>query len=265
MINVTKTLKSDIQKLDSVEERLQHLKNGYSVDTAYLVTCGPSLTSHNKNMLTHKLKDKLVICAKQSYNYIGEICDIHLMSAYNYQSYVYNNSDTIVSWQLTGCNMESELNKITTVWNHPIDLYFPVISTPWIQKHQSIAYAKNFDEWKKLGTEVQVNWGPGILYESGFPLCFHLGVKKIVTIGWDIGDISKFNGQNHDYNWFDQHATELYSMRMDSGPDYDELVKTIECTTEMYDWFSKEGISVSILSDTNPADERFKRITIDEL
>jgi hypothetical protein len=33
----------------------------------------------------------------------------------------------------------------------------------------------------------------------------------------------------------------------------------------MYDWFVQEEIDVEILSDTNPADERFKRITINEI
>ena len=33
----------------------------------------------------------------------------------------------------------------------------------------------------------------------------------------------------------------------------------------MYDWFDKNGIRLSILSDTNPADKRFKRVKLEDI
>ena len=33
----------------------------------------------------------------------------------------------------------------------------------------------------------------------------------------------------------------------------------------MYEWFEKENIKLQILSDTNPADSRFQRISLNEL
>ncbi len=261
----TKNIKQQIQTLDSIEERFDVLKNAYKDDTAYLVTCGPSLTKHDQKILKEKLQDKLVICAKQSFNYLNEICDFHLVSTYNFQPYEYQNPHTIKSWQLTASNMENELNRIINQHKHEIDLYFPVISGPWITLEGSTAYTRNFDNWKQLGTHTQVMWGPGILYESGFPLCHLLGVKKIITIGWDIGDISRYNGNERDPNWIEQHAQELYTAGVGRGPSYTELKNTIECTEKMYDWFLENKTEVCILSDTNPADKRFKRITIEEL
>jgi hypothetical protein len=264
-MKIDKSIRTQLQSYDSIEERLNFLKGMFDGDTAYLVTCGPSLTTHDQKILREKLKDKLVICAKQSLNYLNDICDIHLVSTYNFQPYDYKNDATIKSFQLTGCNMEDELHRITQKWNHELDLYFPVISGPWITLEGSTAYTRKFDNWKQLGSDTQVMWGPGILYESGFPMCYLLGVKRIVTIGWDIGDISRYNGQDRDPNWIEQHATELYEAGVGKGPSYTELKNTIECTSAMYDWFEKENIKVQILSDTNPADERFERITIEQL
>ena len=264
-MKIDKSIRTQLQSYDSIEERLNFLKGKFEGDTAYLISCGPSLTTHDQKVLREKLKDKLVICAKQSLNYLNDICDIHLVSTYNFQPYKYENDATIKSFQLTACNMEDELNRITQKWSHEIDLYFPVISGPWITLEGSTAYTRNFDNWKQLGSETQVMWGPGILYESGFPMCYLLGVKRIVTIGWDIGDISRYNGQERDPNWIEQHATDLYEASVGKGPSHTELKNTIECTSAMYDWFEKENIEVQILSDTNPADKRFERITIEQL
>ena len=264
-MKVTAEIKEQLQSYGSVEERFDYLKDLFKGETAYLVSCGPSLTTHDREVLKEKLSDKLVLCAKQAQAYLGEVCDFHLVSTYNYQPYEYPNPNTIKSFQLTACNMENELRRILHEFKSEIDLYFPVISGPWITLEGTTAYTRNFDNWKQLGQETRVMWGPGILYESGFPLCYHLGVKKIVTIGWDIGDLSRYQGQERDPDWFEQHAKDIYVQKTTTSPTYNELKNTIECTKEMYDWFVKEGIEVNILSDRSPADERFKRITIEEL
>jgi len=267
MLQLTKQLKQAFYQHGSIEERLELLKNKYKGETAYLISCGPSLTKHDQSILKDKLKDKLVICAKQSLNYLNDICDYHLVSTYNFQPYEYQNPHTIKSWQLTASNMENELNRIINQYKHEIDLYFPVISGPWITLEGSTAYTRNFDNWKQLGTHTQVMWGPGILYESGFPLCYHLGVKKIVTLGWDIGNLDRYNNNDRDPNWIEQHSVDLYSKEvgMGKGPSYTELKNTIDCTKEMYDWFQKESIEVNIISEINPADSRFNRITLNDI
>jgi hypothetical protein len=264
-MKIDKSIKTKLNSYESIEERLDFLKGMFSNDTAYLVTCGPSLTKNDKDILNEKLKDKLVICAKQSLNYLNDICDFHIVSTYNFQSYEYKNPNTIKSWQLTASNMDNELHRIMHEYKHEIDLYFPVISGPWITLEGSTAYTRNFDNWKELSVNTRVMWGPGILYESGFPLCYLLGVKKIVTIGWDIGDLSRYDGADRDPNWIEQHSMDLYNADMGKGPSYIELKNTIECTSAMYDWFKKENIEVQILSDTNPADSRFERIKLEDL
>jgi len=183
-------------------ERIQALKDAYKGETAYLVTCGPSLLSHDRDTLIEKLEGKLVIACKQSYEYIKEVVDFHLLSVYNYQPYEYFSENTIRHWQLTAMNIEGELERIKQ-WGQRIDLAIPVYSTPWVTKDQTTAYTRNFNNWK-LYSGGKIVWGPGIMYESGFPLALHLGCTDIVTVGWDIGDLTKYPSKNLmsvDENW----------------------------------------------------------------
>ena len=190
------------------------------------------------------------------------------MSAYSYQPYEYYSQDTIVHWQLTAMNMPYEINRIENEWKSPADMLVPCYSTPWVQMNSTTAYSRNFKNFEAY-SEGKIIWGPGIMYESGFGLAVHLGAKEIVTIGWDIGDLSKFEKVKGyklgDDDWVKEHADSLYKTHAGSGPDYEELKETIDSTTEMYDYFLDKGIKIRILSDRNPGDNRFERITLDEL
>ena len=261
-------LKKIINQTQDSYERIKLLKNKFEGETVYLITCGPSLTTHNRDKLLSKLRGKIVLACKQSYEYVKEVATFHLMSAYSYQSYEYYSDEIVVHWQLTAMNMQNEINRITKEWKSPSDILIPCYSTPWIQKEDSTAYTRNFKNFE-LYSEGKIIWGPGIMYESGFPLAIHLGAKKIVTIGWDIGDLSKFKKQRGytlgDDKWIKEHAESLYKTNAGAGPDYEELKETIDSTKEMYDYFLENNIEVCIVSDRNPADERFKRITLDEI
>lgn len=260
-----KSLRSKIEGLLSFEECVDALKDSCKNDTAYLITCGPSLTTHNREELLNKLDGKLVIACKQAYEYVKEVATFHLLSVYNYQPYNYFSDDTIRHWQLTAMNMPNEVSRIES-WGQRMDIALPCYSTPWVQKHQSTSYTREFKNWE-LYKEAKLVWGPGIMYESGFPLALHLGVSKIVTIGWDIGDLSKYGSgkMDVDKNWLDQHAKGLYKADVGGGPEREELENTIACTKEMYDYFLDRNVKVSILSNTNPADSRFERIEFKDI
>ena len=58
MKNITAKLKKQIQNIDSIQERLDLLKDKYSNEVAYVVTCGPTLNDHDNNILNEILKDK---------------------------------------------------------------------------------------------------------------------------------------------------------------------------------------------------------------
>tara|TARA_E500000318_G_scaffold45315_1_gene42793 strand:+ start:1404 stop:2195 length:792 start_codon:yes stop_codon:yes gene_type:complete len=261
---------NELRKIEDTYERIKFLKDKFLDQTVYITTPGPSLLSHDRNKLIEKLKGKPVIALKQSYNYVKEVATFHGMSAYGYQPYEYYSDDTIVHWQLTAMNMPYEVDRIQNEWKHRADILIPCYSTPWIDMNKTTAFSRNFDNFLAYSKGKAI-WGPGIMYETGIPLALHLGAKEIVTVGWDIGDLSKFEAKDGyklgDDNWRKEHAEDLYAdgVHAGAGPDYRELKETIACTKEMYDWFLEKGIKVRILSDINPADERFERITLDEL
>ena len=263
-----RSFKNIISTTNDSYERVKLLKDACKGETVYLVSCGPSLTTHDREKLLSKLKGKTVLACKQSYEYVKEVASFHLMSAYSYQPYEYYSQDTIVHWQLTAMNMPYEINRIENEWKSPADMLVPCYSTPWVQMNNTTAYSRNFKNFE-VYSEGKIIWGPGIMYESGFGLAVHLGAKEIVTIGWDIGDLSKFEKVKGyklgDDDWVKEHADSLYKTHAGSGPDYEELKETIDSTAEMYDYFLDKGIKIRILSDRNPGDNRFERITLDEL
>ena len=64
----------------------------------------------------------------------------------------------------------------------------------------SLSEREDWDTMKLDHPEYGFNqpWGPGIMYEMALPLAMYLGCKKIVTIGWDIGDLSSFEKGTED-------------------------------------------------------------------
>lgn len=261
-------MKNLIKHTNDSYERITALKDACKGQTVFITSCGPSLTKLDRNKLLSKLNGKVVLACKQSYEYVKEVATFHLMSAYSYQSYNYYSQDTIVHWQLTAMNIQGELSRIKNEWKAPSDILIPCYSSPWINMKNSTAFSRKFENFE-LYSQGKIIWGPGIMYESGFPLAIHLGAKEIVTIGWDIGDLTKFEEKDGyklgDDLWVKEHAESLYKTHAGAGPDYTELRETIACTKEMYDYFLKKNIKIRILSDTNPADKRFERITLDEL
>ena len=99
MKKITSTIKQEMLFLDDSYERLKLLKDKYKDETAYIVTCGPSLKNYNQDKLKKFLKDKFVLGVKQSYDILEDIIDIHLLNFCNSKPYNYKNiNNTIINW-----------------------------------------------------------------------------------------------------------------------------------------------------------------------
>jgi hypothetical protein len=243
-------IKNRIANLDTVEERLKCLKDLCINETMYLVSCGPSINKIELDLLKDKLKDKLVFCVKQAYDLIPEICDVHIMNTHNWKQYTYT-SNPITVYGVAQSYLNEQLYRISTEQTK-CDLWFPVINPPYITDNESTSYSKNFDNFFMLGNQYRTMWGKGVLYELVFPLAVYMGIKKIITIGWDI--VSYSNEHEH-----------YYSDPGECAPQPGENVQLIESTSELYNWLTRNNIELQILSDINPADQRIKRININEL
>ena len=246
MKSITVQLKKSIHELETIQERLEFLKEKYKDDTVYIITCGPSLNDHNHDIIREKLKDKLVICIKQSYDIFSDITDFHVLNTYNLKDYNWLDH-TITLWGVGKYYQEGQLTRILQS-QYPIDLYVPVLQPPYISENEQTARTKNFDDFLRLGKDTEVMWGPAVMYELAIPLSIHLGCSQIVTIGWDIGDPNS-NIHGHFGNW-----------KTDVAPRENEIIQAIESTYALYDWCTCHDINFTILSKTNPADPRFTRL-----
>ena len=98
-----------------------------------------------------------------------------------------------------------------------------------------------------LKKENRSHWGSSILYEQAIPMALLLGCKDITTIGWDL-------------------STGKHSYKDDEvgfKPNEAETERTndsIESTKALHEWFVKENVDFKIISETNPAYDKIKRI-----
>jgi hypothetical protein len=269
----TSYLKNQIQQFDEAEDRIKCLKNTYKDETAYIVAGGPSLNNYSYEYLNAFLADKLTLSIKQSWNIFNSVTDFQLLNFTNFAPYDWSNCKSIVTWAIfEDFHPEMIFNN-----NLEYDLMIPIYRNSSLRggldgpnrMTQSVAELLDFENILLDNPENGINqpWGPGIMYEMAIPLAIHLGCKKIVTIGWDIGDISSFSKdvkdetqrvfQEHFYG--EEHNKIVYA-KTPMGPR--EITSVSNSTKEMYYWLKNKGIEWEMVSDRNPGYKGIKRIKL---
>ena len=244
---ITKILKNHIISLDSVEERLNHLKYQYSGKKAVILAPGPTLNNHDLSSLYDR-EDLVILSIKQAYNKIKGQSDFHIMNTYNfdkYKGYEYEHMDTIIFYGLSKSYVPEQIEKLA-IKPHPCDIWVPVVNPPFITYEQCM-HMGHWDKLLMLQQTPETWWGTSILFEQAIPTALLIGCKKIFTIGWDMT-----TGQ-HSYN----HKNVSFNPM--SGEEQKTL-DSIKGTTSLYDWCQKNNIKINIISDINQADKRFTRI-----
>ena len=267
----TKELKEQISKLENPEDRVKILKDKYKGETAYIIASGPSLKNYSEEYLKDFFEDKLCLPIKQSYNVLKDVADFHLLNFCNFAPYDWNSNNSIVTWAIFEQfhpQMISD-NKLLAEVIIPIFRNSPhtgggVGPNKMIY---SLAEMEDWDSMKLDHPEYGFNqpWGPGIMYEMAIPLALYLGCSKIVTVGWDIGDLSSFkNGieddtqrvfQEHFYG--EQHCDIVYA-KTSMGPR--EITSVAKATKGIYYWLKEQGVEWEMVSDRNPGYEGIPRV-----
>ena len=273
MKSQTGKIKFQIQQLEESEDRIKCLRDSYKNETAYIVAGGPSLNNYSDSYLKEFLSDKLTLSIKQSWNILQDQTDFHLLNFCNFAPYDWSNCKSIVTWAI----FEEFHPKMIFDNNLEYDLMIPVYRNSSLRggmdgpnkMTQSVAELLDFDNILLDNPEngIYQPWGPGIMYEMAIPLAIYLGCKKIVTIGWDIGDISSFSKgiedetqrvfQEHFYG--DEHNKIVYA-KTSMGPR--EITSVTKSTKEMYYWLKSKGVEWEMVSDRNPGYEGIKRIKL---
>ena len=244
---LTKSLKSKILSYDSIEERLEILKQQFKGKTAVILAPGPTLNNVDLSLLYDR-DDIVILSIKQAYDNIKGQSDFHIVNTYNFDKYTgydYEHLDTIIFYGLSKSYIPQQMEKLS-IKPHPCDIWVPVVNPPYIEYAQCM-HNGNWNKLLSLQHDTETWWGTSILFEQAIPMALLLGCTDICTIGWDMT-----TGQ-HSY----EHNKVAFI------PMSDEEQKTLDSikgTTSLYDWCIENHISIKILSDINAADKRFERI-----
>ena len=262
----TKQLRENIGKHELIPDRLNEMKNFYKNETAYIVTCGPSLNDIPQEELREKLKDKLVIANKQAYDRLGGIVDFHTLNIINYQPYAYENDKTVTIWEV----FEQWHPQLILQNNWPCHLMLPVVGNhiPNPQRmDESQAGKLNFEDWT-LDKTIYRQFGPGMMYEVIFHLAVYLGVKKIIVVGWDIGDLSSYSGNDpneivcHDHCYSTKENKYGDVIEAKCGMTYRETQVVIDSTKPLKEWLNSKGIELELVSNKSSAHKSIKRVKL---
>ncbi len=181
MLKRTGELKCALQNCKTLGEKLQHLENVFSGETAYIVTCGPTLGALDHPRLKKKLENKLVIAVKQAFDVVREAADFHVFNWVSLKPYDYRKAPNVIRLTLRDtpnqslCGNPEEIACLLDPHTYPSS------------ESAGIPIAKTLDFSQYLFSKSELrSWGPGVMYEAVFFLALHLGVKKCVTIAWDL-------------------------------------------------------------------------------
>ena len=143
-----------------------------------------------------------------------------------------------------------------------VDVMFPVIRNHGTMDNTQAARL-DFDDFTMDKTYDRA-WGPGLMYEMAIPLAMFLGCKEIITVGWDIGDISKFSGDNQNEEQWQDHFYEGKSniQYAPTSMTKQEVELVTESVSFVHKWLKEKGIDFKICSDRNPADKSIPRVEL---
>jgi hypothetical protein len=280
----TKDIKKQLQSLNTLEEKINLLKDTYKGEGCYILTSGPSMKDYTSEYLREKLKNKLVIAVKQTYNIAPDIVDFHLLNTCNYQPYNYKDSKPIVMMvEIAGSTAKTpELKPDLTLY----------IDKTEASKEKSLSISLEYEKYL-FTKSLKRPFGPGILHEIGIYLPILLGCKKINIIGWDLGEPN--NNEIKRFYEYSGIEKKIQKFIMDFSPSFYNRIyvrilnkinyiryllgsKNIvlnnpgitigeakfiaESTKELYVWLKSKNIDMSIVSKNSMVDSIVPRFEL---
>lgn len=245
----TDRLRKHIRKAFRLRKKVDLLENAYAGETAYVLTCGPSINAFWDDGVRAFLKDKLVMSVKQTYDLGPEVCDFHILNSWNYTPYSYADPRPIVIGERAPKDPD-------TPGMDP-DLMFPIPDPSNFA--QRLATTWHYDEWL-ISRTLDRPWGPGVMYELCFPLLVHMGVKEIVTLGWDLGEK---NVPTMEHFFREEPTGSEKSDGIVNKPRIRpyEVGDIAKSTKALYYWLRAKGIYLYVVSDRSLVDDVVPRVT----
>ncbi len=203
------------------QRRWRRFKNAYCGETAYILSCGPSIDEIWNKALKRFLRNRLVISIKQTYDLAPEIMDFHLYNEIRMRSYRYNPNTIRVS-----CSQFDAA--------YPSHLHFPIRR----YRYDNAVFATNeYAKWD-LDFSYERPWGVGIMFELGLFFPVYLGCSRIVIMGFDMNA----NGKYHFYDDAPEQDSVAYHV------DREEFEYARSSIPHYLKWAKGKGVEVRLYS-----------------
>ena len=194
-----------------------------------ILACGPSLKEVNPNKIKKMSKEWLIITIKQSYFQFQDVSDFHFFNCNNFTKYKRNKAKFICC-----SSVPLEYGKKKIWGDQEIDLFYQITNSKKFSQFHNLNDC--FDK-VKFGSFR----GPGIMFEIVMPFVFNLGIKEIVTAGWDYH--SEEGVAEHFYNEINRKK-----MKNPANLPYNgENKESIENSKKLKSYFDKHKISLKCL------------------
>jgi hypothetical protein len=203
MHSATERLSREIRDLSSLNDRVKALRDAYAQAECLVVTCGPSLGDVSKEQLQRASDGRVTIAVKQATDVVGDVSDFHCFNAFNVSRFSPAHDSTIRCFVADAKRRSPQFNGR--------DLEFEQRDGNGDLRN-SLAHERSFQGYE-LANGLVRPFGPGIMYELVFFLAAHVGVSRITTVGWDIGDPA---GQNT--HFYDDDSARSYFSAGRAGP-----------------------------------------------
>lgn len=166
-------LRRAVRDLPTVEGKLTALRDAFPQTAMWLLSCGNTLNDFSTaELLDGFAAGDVVVCVKQAIEKVGPRCDFHLLNDVRLDRYSYGEDRPIVlAYQNVGRRAEFDA-----------DIELPANIENFAYK-SSVSETGDFDRWR-LHLTPERPYGPGIIYELGFYLALHLGVRTVFTLGY---------------------------------------------------------------------------------
>ena len=206
-------------------ELFADIKKNNTKTKCLILGCGPSLNKITKEKVKELSKDHVIATIKQSYLEFGDHSDFQFFNCNNITKYERNKAKFIYC----SPSMSSNLKK------QNIDIFFSM------SEHNP---QKKFCHFKDLEDYFSINnigkfFGPGIIFEIVLPFIYNLGIKEIVTAGWDY---SKDEGQ---YNHFYRESKRAMFLNPARSLYLGENEESITNSRRVNSFFKKNGVNLS--------------------
>lgn len=170
----TQQIRGQLARAFGVRAKLNTLAQAYCGQTAYLVSCGPSLGDYDDTLLQERLGDELVIAVKQAYDKLPGIVDFHLLNEVHLKPYSYAPPRPIAVFAGSARNYDLVLPMVPARRDAGEEFFSRLLSR-----------TLDFEPWT-LDKRVERMSAGGIVPTVGFYLAVHLGISRLVTVGYDL-------------------------------------------------------------------------------